>query len=455
MAENPGDGRGRGGERKAGFRRRVLMAVINLVVLALLLATYVVYAVVKGQPPVATWLAETWVERLCRQLPARLWRRRDALARRARDMPLLPEEQERAGALLDLMERIRPSHALRLKSGELLFVQMRPQIGDPLTVSVCAGTALEPRQLRRREIAVMKPLVVPEVALAPWDLRFLIAFGDMAPYLMPPYLVVSDSDYGRTYELYMTLVALEEAFRAVFAPLVEEPTERGLRHICFFADERAFLDALSAHGLHRTTLNAVGFFQESDHTLFLHDDPFGASAGTISGFHRRSRKRVEAIAERPLSNGLVPIVRHEGTHLFCALFGVLPARERLPGWVVEGMAQYFETAVPGALNPPRLAALQQALGDRKLIPWEVVVADLSGGWELGEEYSPELVYAQFWWLFRHLMTPPYRAKFFRYLAALRAPDAVVRPVDVLNTLGTTASKLSDELTASIPVAVVD
>jgi hypothetical protein len=118
------------------------------------------------------------------------------------------------------------------------------------------------------------------------------------------------------------------------------------------------------------------------------------------------------------------VLRHEGAHQLFHASGIL-ADGATPGWLAEGLAQWCETRVPGAVSFELAARLKESLEADRLIPLATLMChqprDKRGFYD--GERKMELAYAEAWGLVRFLMQPVLRDKFFNYLKYLRRLEA--------------------------------
>ncbi len=430
-------------------RRRRLWRIIQLlhfVVLPLLLFVYLLFAVERQEGPVYRAVAGTPIERFCLRVIPILWRHKSFLERQAMDASLSPAERAEAKVIMQRMELIRPTHSLRLNTGEMLFGRLRNQGNGTLMLKMFDGTRLVRRELKEEEIEHRKTIVSPSVSMETRDLRFLLSHPDMNHYYLHPYIFATDRRFSDVFELYIILSTLADEFRKEFGPLIGEQQVEKI-HVCQFDNRVRLADAagkLGGFGL----VNASGFFMKTDHRLFLVADSmatdhiFGMSPGGDDALFN---------PQTPAENTLLrhQVTRHEGAHQLAYALGVFESFERIPFWLEEGIAQYCEQTPFRSLHEGKMMFLSAKLKAGQLIPWDQLVALTPKKLEELSEEQVQLAYAQSWILFYHLMDKAYRPKLFAAildLSKISDPAAESNSTVLLgNALGTTLSQLNQEI----------
>ena len=259
----------------------------------------------------------------------------------------------------------------------------------------------------------------------------------MEYYFLPPFVVATDCDFGVIFVSISVLLQLQEEFERELGPILEQ--NDGLPHLrlCLYANEAEYRQA-TTDLLDYRLLNSLGCYRRPTNTLYLYNRGLALGQAQLGRFTDDAPRAV---------------LRHEGTHQLAADLQVPTPFNTEVFWLDEGLAQCFESSPPGDPLPGRLAVLAAARQAGQLIPWEELL--LLAPSDLASDYQRErLAYAQSWLLVRTLMGRTWRPAFFRWLLLARQqgparlePQAVI---NFLNTLGTTASKLSEELDKQIP-----
>lgn len=378
--------------RSRRSRLRLLVDVLNVVAFVALIMTFLVYAVERRLPPIYKWVHDTPVEHFCTSIAATVWTRKGELENRVMDSPLLPEEELQAAALRAEMMRIRPSHVIALTTGQRIFGNERRLDDGRVQLMTYDGRAFRSQFIDKHDIAMRKVLVhSSDDRLSAGDVRFLLDYPELNPYLIPPHLFAAGSGFDRVFSIHMILSSLEDEFRTEFTPFVSDNDDGRRVQICFFANEQDF-HRETARQQREHLLNSVGFFSESQRRLYFYDPGSGSGQQTN-----------------------VTVVRHEGAHELATAYGIFSGLSETPHWLAEGIAQYCETIPFGALDADNITVLRRAQQAGTLIPWAVLMADVRGKAVFLPPDSRRLAYAQAWWLFRHLMQRRYQSRFFRFL----------------------------------------
>jgi hypothetical protein len=231
---------------------------------------------------------------------------------------------------------------------------------------------------------------------------------------------------------------------------LEVPRER-LMVVLFndYADFRAFTDQLgpemaSAAGFYSPVENISVFFDHSTkdemEALTRKAEELGEARdraikqrSPLVKHIRRLADTLELLVEVTKENYDIEVVSHEATHHMAANTGLLPRHVRIPSWVHEGLATYFESpdeavwSGVGAVNSERLDWYRALAVDRQHSNIDFIVGDqiftfaASNGATLHG-------YGQAWALTHFLMETRFDQfmKFYRRLGEM-PPDMVLSP----------------------------
>ncbi len=422
-------------------RWRLILQLGNLVLLVLILGLYTVYAVQNEQPPVYGWVADTPVERAARFIGPALWMQHRKVSDQYRDRPLTDAEAKRAEGIQRRMARIVPSHVVVRSDGAIVYGKLSEHRGpDGLPfylVNEFDGRAFKQHRLVPSDLRRQAELGISEEPLAPRDWRFLLDHEELGnPYFLAPYVFVSAGDFATVHEVYLTLSLLQDQMVRTFRPLMADTELAEHVHVWLAADHHSYVEAARS-GDSVELVNSIGFFRRNGRQLYLFLRDRNPHLSPTRGDEARSGQ-VDSRA-----------VRHEGAHLLSLVLNILDDEQRVPFWLEEGLAQYFETPTPGALDIARIGLLQQALRDGELVPWQELLALSRVEEAESSSGSVGLAYAQAWWFFRHAMSPRHRHGFLNYLAIRQTQQVPTEPegheIFLMNILRTTASKFHAEL----------
>jgi hypothetical protein len=388
--------------------------------------------------PFYDWIRDTPLERVGRRLVAVICEQQLRWRERLVDARLLREEDSARQSLIAEIERIRPTDAIVLGDGRLLFGRASAAGEGLLSIRVDAETGPALLKVPQTSVRWRQSLPCPPVDLAPRDVRFLLNFPDFRHYYMPPFLFTAETPFGQVAAAHEILRALTEEFVEAFRPLLAADGLEKLAYVCIFRNEKAYLRyAVQQEG---TDLErSVGFYSQTQHCLFVYDrvqsldrirldrqiEQMVTSAAAVYGEESLPRLRQLAAAERVRTQTLLRLdfartLRHEGAHLLAYENGLHSALGSEPLWVPEGLAQYCETVPVGGVAVDKLRLVQEAAAAARLIPWlELVDTPTPRGF--GQYGSrADLAYAQSWFLFRSLMEKPSQPRFLRFLDRVRA-----------------------------------
>jgi hypothetical protein len=244
--------------------------------------------------------------------------------------------------------------------------------------------------------------------------------------------------------------------------------------VLLLTDEAAFRAYRKKSALRQS--NLMGFYQMATQRLVVFDQRYTAAMDDIlarlawQGEKSQVQARSDADADqirlfflaqacgamREAEGGNLRILRHEGAHQLFHTSGIL-AEGATPGWLAEGLAQWYETFAPGSVSFELSSRLKAALERQRLIPLAELLGHRSKsqqGFYDGDRQA-DLAYAEAWSLVRLLLQPSRQEKFFDYLKYLRrlenAPDLRrTPPLDLLcRFLGGTPAELETRWKESI------
>jgi len=192
------------------------------------------------------------------------------------------------------------------------------------------------------------------------------------------------------------------AYRRRFAAADFKPRARGLMPLYLLRDRRDYIRLLGRAGVNATNSSGMFFIQPKMHGL-----------ATWAG-------------DRPTSETLA-VLQHEGFHQFAYNY----IGTRLPIWVNEGLAEYFEDGILmdgrmtlGLASATRINAVRNALDHGTALPLPALMSHTQTTWAdvLARDLrSASLLYDQSWsvvYFLIHAEGQRYRQPFQNYLALL-------------------------------------
>ncbi|MCM8534439.1 MAG: DUF1570 domain-containing protein [Lentisphaeraceae bacterium] len=277
-------------------------------------------------------------------------------------------------------------------------------------------------------------------SLEPRDVRFILANKDLIPIQLGDYLITTNADLENVYSFGKVLDDL-------YVKFVNEmhgsgiSIDRGKRpHICFLKNRAHYvsISQKATRGFH----DSLGFFSPVKNCIFLFSRRHSLEGlEVIEKFENAEHKAKSLFKGEYLEDYLVKLddqrenylgrlddetlctLRHEGTHQLAHMLGIHSLRGFEKRWLTEGIAQYFETAIPGKVRPAKKEKLQKYLESDKLFPWQDLINSDDGSFKKSAHKERQLAYSQSWLLVRHLMHN-YKQGFFDYIKAVKNTGAL-------------------------------
>ena len=336
-----------------------------------------------------------------------------------------------------------PSHVLWFTDGRGLVGWLHGQTNGVVQWEAPFGADGRWRmQFARAELSHAEQLNLKPAPINYCDVNFQMEFPDLRLIRAPPYTVLTDESPEAAERYLSILQTLQTNFVARFGALTGGFGLPDHVQVLLFTDEDAF-QAYEKGKLGKRPV-VMGFYMPALQRLTVCDQRYLEGMDEILArlAWQSEKQQVQAATDaaadqvrlvmlsqacdmlRRAEMANQRVLRHEGAHQLFHTSGIL-VEGATPGWLAEGLAQWCETRVPGAVEFVLADALKGALENDKLIP----LADLMGhqsrkdqGFFDGDRRIA-LAYAESWGLVRLLMRPPYQEKFFAFLKQLRRPEA--------------------------------
>lgn len=338
-----------------------------------------------------------------------------------------------------------PLHRIVLVNGDSMEGRIIRESADTIVFEQAHGDGGLTLTLARRRVSRIERVSKPAYRITQRDVRFRMEFPHHRFFKKPPYVFATDSSFDEVERAIAALDELLLQFRARFGELITRPALGSGIQVVFFSREEPFRSYQRKHA--PDIDNATGFYSpRMDRLVILNawseawrrdaierldqalDEYRAREGGTlnepqVAAWRARAESRLRASAEEQT----MATIRHEGAHQLFYTTGVHSRFRAENDWLVEGLAVYCETPVPGQTDPFRARLLKEEMRRGRLLALENLVnaRDVSGLQSLGSNpLTADLAYSQAWALVRYLMEEPRRAAFFGYLEYLRTPRHV-------------------------------
>lgn len=335
-----------------------------------------------------------------------------------------------------------PTHRLVSGKGEEHLVRILFETPESLTVQFSfGGQSRITREFPREEIVRLDAYTAPLPRITWRDVRFQMEFPALQLLHHGAYTVLTDAPYFQVIETARALDRLYQQYVEMFEPLIQPRRRDQSLQVLFFSNEEDFLSSVSRSAPEMA--GSAGFYSPLEDRMVVFNQYNSAFARSLraeideelavlisksrSAEERRTlehtRFEVEEQIRRRAMNETLATLRHEAAHHLSYTYGVHSWFHAENGWLVEGLAVYFESDPPGEITPThlntlihlrqshRIPRLADLVNIRKPSDFETALPDL-------RSYE---AYALSWVLFRHLMHESRREDFFAYLRFIRDP----------------------------------
>jgi hypothetical protein len=391
------------------------------------------------------------------------------------DPRLTPAERATWKALEQRMAAAPPTHALWLTNGLGLLGWLKGETNGVVRWEAPFGAdGRWAMRFARGDLSHAQVTEQPAPSINYCDVSFQLEFPDLRLIRRPPYSLLTDEPPQSAERYLDVLQKLHTNFVARFGGLTGGLGLPDHVQVLLLTDEAAFRAYRKKSALRQS--NLMGFYQMATQRLVVFDQRYTAAMDDIlsrlawQGEKSQVQARSDADADqirlfflaqacgamREAEGGNLRILRHEGAHQLFHTSGIL-AEGATPGWLAEGLAQWYETLAPGSVSFELSSRLKAALERQRLIPLAELLGHRSQsqqGFYDGDRQA-NLAYAEAWSFVRLLLQPSRQEKFLDYLKHLRrlenTPDLRrTPPLDLLcRFLGGTPAELETRWKESI------
>ncbi len=365
-------------------------------------------------------------------------------------------EEEKKGyeQIVTRLQQSWPTHSLSYKNGQSKDVRILSTAPGVINVREYLGTQgrLE-TQISTSDLSEIAVYAkeFPHVSLR--DILFQKSFPDFELSYSGHYTILTDAPYYQVSSSVKTLEELHAQYVDLFAPLIRFPNREQSLQVLFFTNETEYRKHQkdTAPDLD----NSVGYYSPLEDRMVVFNQQFSKRAKQIredvdadiaqmlnqakSNSQRQQILRMQQKAEAQIRNlarkETIATLRHEGAHHLSYAYGIHSWIHTENGWLIEGLAAYFEAPTPGEPDKVYLDSLVH-LDLHSRIPALSRLVEIRQP-ENFEEYLPGLeaheAYALSWSLFHFCMLPENRENFFNYIRTLQDPEDIKEMMSIPRT----------------------
>lgn len=301
--------------------------------------------------------------------------------------------------------------------------------------------------------------------LSPRDQRLMLEYPEHKPAILGKYLLLSDAHSQESIQFGETLDKLYVNFITEMNDCGLSDTVNSRPHICFFKNRASYLSATrkSSKGFH----DSLGYFSPVKNCIFLFSRKSSIEGlEAMSKFENHRERSKDTYEGEQLDNYLQVIsreeqkylnrldsetlctLRHEGAHQLAHILGLHSTRGFEKRWLTEGIAQYFETEVPGDARPQKKSMLITYMHNGRLFSWSKLINSDEETFLSNGNKHRQLAYSQSWLLVRYLMKN-YRKEFFSFINYKKNTGVLDEPLNdyerLCQELSLTPEELNNEL----------
>lgn len=362
-----------------------------------------------------------------------------------------PEELDGKRGLEAALRNRWPTHRLITTAGEEHLIRILFESPESISVQFSfGGKSRVTREINRSDILSLESYTEPIPRITWRDVRFQMDFPTFELLHHGPYTILTDAPYFQVIETARVLDRLYQQYMEIFSPLVQARRSQQSLQVLFFSNEEDFARSVARSSPEME--GSAGFYSPLEDRMVVFNQYHSAFARQMrseinaelanliensrSSEERRSleqtRFRVEEQIRRRGQQETLATLRHEAAHHLSYTYGVHSWFHAENGWLIEGLAVYFESDPPGEITPTHLNTLINLRESGRIPPLaQLINIRKPSGFEaeLPGLKSYE-AYALSWVLFRYLMQESRRDAFFTYLQYIRDPAHLRQLVNI-------------------------
>ncbi|MFP6906757.1 MAG: DUF1570 domain-containing protein [Verrucomicrobiota bacterium] len=346
------------------------------------------------------------------------------------------QDIERA-VLAEQAEDLIVCHDGRIIKGKILSESQ-----SSVAIMQTFGAAASMRfKLKRADISRIETHAVQPVNISYRDVRFRMEFPAMKFYCRPPFTIVTTENFFDVEKAIRNLERLHSDVLNSFGPLIEQPSRGKSIQIVFFSREKQFCAYRKKHapnlgysaGFYSPGLDRLVLFDQTSssemvvakqhlagmRSAYMREHTSHSGRAGVYKWHQKLKQKLTRLGREETER----VFRHEGAHQLFYTYGIHSEHHAENLWLLEGLATYCESSVPGTNPYHAVHELKEAHRLNDLLSWPKLVnyRSTQGFARLVRNDRVGMAYSQSWLLTHWLMQPGNRDGFFAYIRFVRDP----------------------------------
>ena len=321
---------------------------------------------------------------------------------------------------------------------------------------------------RRIRLLQSRQIDLERHMLSPRDKRLLIKFPSMNPQVTSSFIILTNENLPLSQQFRATIQTLEKSFKALFS--LKQPEKKRV-HICFFNNRASYIASINKDFGFRAFHTTLGYYSPIDDCIYFFSRKRSRSSMEVLRayelkideksklYSKRQLTRDKELIQIEVLNYLQELdrdtlctLRHEAAHRLAHLHDLHSRRGFEKLWLIEGIAQYFETSIPGETRKSKKALLLTYKKNHKLLDWPKLINSNNDNFGSPQNISKQLAYAQSWLLVGYLFRE-HKEAFLKFIDHQKNTSILARPQNDLSILckylKISPEELVHELTVSI------
>lgn len=355
------------------------------------------------------------------------------------------EESKWKQKLENQIRQTWPTHTLGLKDGTELHVRLLSQTKTHLHIrEYFGGQGRLDRDIDKSTLGNIKVYdeEVPTVTLR--DIHFQMEYPEFNITYFGHFTILTDAPYFQVSTSVEALEYLRSQYVELFTSIFRFPQTNQNLQVLFFSNEKDF--RRHQNDTAPELDSSVGYYSPLEDRMVVFNQQFSLRADEVrvvvkediqellslakTSGQRQQILQMQQHAEEQIRDQAhletLATLRHEGAHHLSYTYGVHSWMHTENGWLIEGLACYFEQISPGNPDPSYVRSLFRLELEGR-IPSVSQLVEV----RQPDQFEAELpgiraheTYALSWSLFHFCMLPENRDNFFAYLAYIQSPSDI-------------------------------